>query len=46
MAGISDEHGEIFQQDISQMEKCRVENGVQIFLLTATGDIRKTTSGE
>lgn len=46
MAAISDEHGESFKHEISQKEESTVENGVQIFLVTAPGIIRETPTVE
>jgi hypothetical protein len=43
---ISDEHDERFHQDISQLERSRVGNGVQMFWLTAASLIRERGTGE
>jgi len=36
----------MFQQDISKRKSGTVENGLQIFLLTATGEIKERKTGE
>jgi hypothetical protein len=46
MAAVSDKLGDMFQQDFPKRKRGTVGKGVKIILLTATGNMRETPTGD